>query len=107
MADLVVTQLMQESIVESERGIVNGVQNSLNMLMDMLKFALVIIIPQIELFGIHIILSFTFIFAAGVLFSIHSRRVRGHLFHFSRIKDCCTVGCRHSNNGSAPQGTAA
>ena len=89
MADLVVTQLMQESIVEQERGIVNGVQNSLNMFMDMLKFALVIAVPQIELFGIHIVISFSFISCAGALFAYHSWRVRGHLFHFSRLKACC------------------
>ena len=89
MADLVVTQLMQESVVEMERGIVNGVQNSLNMLMDMMKFALVIALPQVEIFGIHIIISFSFIFFAGLLFAYHSWRVRGHLFHFSRLAKPC------------------
>ncbi|ESO01114.1 hypothetical protein HELRODRAFT_120735, partial [Helobdella robusta] len=67
MADLVVTQLLQENIDECERGVVNGVQNSLNMLMDMLKFVLVMLLPQIEIFGLHIILSFIFIFV-GMLF---------------------------------------
>jgi len=71
MADLVVTQLMQESIIETERGIVNGVQNSLNMLMDMLKFILVILLPRIEIFGIHIILSFIFICLACMSFIGH------------------------------------
>lgn len=76
MADLVVTQLMQESIAEKERGIVNGVQNSLNMLMDMLKFMLVIFLPQIEIFGLHIILSFTFISAGAAFFCFHVARSR-------------------------------
>ena len=84
MADLVVTQTMQESVVESDRGVVGGVQHSINMLMDMLKFALVIALPQIETFGIHIILSFLFIFSAGVLFTFHARRVRGQC-----SKLCC------------------
>jgi solute carrier family 40 (iron-regulated transporter), member 1 len=79
MADLVVTQLMQESIVENERGVVNGVQNSLNMLMDMLKFALVIALPQIEIFGIHILISFSFIVAAGMSFTYHCWRVKVNL----------------------------
>ena len=30
MADLTVTQLLQENVIETERGKVNGVQNSLN-----------------------------------------------------------------------------
>ena len=74
MADLVVTQLMQESIVETERGIVHGVQNSLNMFMDMLKFVLVIVLPQIEIFGVHIILSFSFICLASLFFLCHASK---------------------------------
>ena len=74
MADLVVTQLMQESIVETERGIVHGVQNSLNMFMDMLKFILVIVLPQIEIFGVHIILSFSFICLASLFFLCHASK---------------------------------
>jgi len=76
MADLVVTQTMQESVVETERGIVGGVQFSTNMLMDLLKFALVIALPHIQTFGIHVILSFLFIVSAGLLFSYHAWRVR-------------------------------
>lgn len=71
MADLVVTQLFQENVPELERGIVNGVQNSLNMLMDMIKNALVIALPSVETFGILIILSFIFIVSAGGLFIGH------------------------------------
>ena len=71
MADLVVTQTMQESVLESERGVVGGVQSSLNMLMDMLKFALVIALPHVQLFGVHVCLSFAFILSGGLLFSFH------------------------------------
>lgn len=76
MADLVVTQLLQENVLEKERGIVNGVQNSLNMLMEMLKFVLVIVAPQIEIFGFHIIISFTFICIAGLFFVGHVTRIK-------------------------------
>ena len=72
MADLVVTQTMQETVVENERGVVGGVQFSMNMLMDMLKFALVMSLPQIELFGIHVILSFVFILSACLLFTFYA-----------------------------------
>ena len=88
MADLVVTQTMQENVVETERGIVGGVQNSLDMLMEMLKFALVIALPQIEIFGVHIILSFMFIFSAGLLFSFHAWRATG--------RQCTQLCCCHS-----------
>jgi len=86
MADLVVTQTMQENVLEKERGVVGGVQNSLNMLIDMLKFALVIALPQIEIFGVHIILSFLFIFSAGLIFWYHAWRVVGR----QCSKLCCS-----------------
>lgn len=72
MSDLVVTQLLQEQIKEGERGVVNGVQNSLNMLMEMFKFSLVILLPSIHLFGIHILLSFSFVTLAMFFFFFHS-----------------------------------
>jgi len=84
MADLVVTQSMQESVLESERGVVGGVQNSLNMLLEMLKFALVIGVPQIHLFGIHVLVSFNFIVSAGLLFWFHAWRV-----HRTCYRLCC------------------
>ena len=85
MADLTVTQLLQEKIDESERGIVNGVQTSLNKLMDMLHFVLVIIAPRPETFGILVVISFSFICLGSFFFSLYSRKVRGHLFHFTDI----------------------
>uniref|UniRef100_A0A8C7W5B6 Solute carrier family 40 member n=1 Tax=Oncorhynchus mykiss TaxID=8022 RepID=A0A8C7W5B6_ONCMY len=36
--DLTVTQLIQENVIESERGVINGVQNSMNYLLDLLHF---------------------------------------------------------------------
>ena len=77
MADLVVSQLFQENVPEHERGIVNGVQNSLNQLLDMTKFILVIILPKLHTFGFLILLSFTFIFFANVLFWVQAYRSSG------------------------------
>ncbi|XP_048389935.1 solute carrier family 40 member 1-like isoform X2 [Stegostoma tigrinum] len=59
--DLTVTQLTQEMVYESKRGIVNGVQGSMNGIMDLLRFVFVIIIPAPEHFGILIILSVAFV----------------------------------------------
>lgn len=62
LSDLTVTQIMQEQIVEHKRGVINGVQNSLNMSMDMLKSLLVILFPYPQQFGLLIILSFGSVF---------------------------------------------
>lgn len=98
MADLVVTQLLQENVVETERGVVNGIQNSLNMLMEMAKFVLVIVLPHSETFGILIIISFIFICIAALFFASHSYRVRGHLFHFEK----CLCNNNHGERGPPP-----
>ena len=74
MADLSVNQLLQEFVIEGERGVVNGVQNSLNMLMDVLKFTMVIVAPHIQTFGILIMISFSFIILGGLCFVYHVYR---------------------------------
>lgn len=71
MNDLVVTQLLQENVPEHQRGTVGGVQNSLNYLLDLIKFVLVIMLPHIETFGILVCLSFFFIFLACCCFMFH------------------------------------
>ena len=99
MADLAVTQLMQENVRERERGVVNGVQHSLNMFMDVIKFTLVIMLPYIETFGYLIILSFFFICLASAFFASYSHSVRGHLVHYSKIFPCVK-----KRNTSSPSG---
>ncbi|CAD5123416.1 DgyrCDS11765 [Dimorphilus gyrociliatus] len=79
MADLVVTQLIQENVVETERGLVNGVQNSLNSLLDMLKFILVLFFATPEVFGYLIILSYIFVSLGCILYASYSYKMRGHL----------------------------
>eukprot|EP00092_Neocalanus_flemingeri_P013086 GFUD01014101.1.p1 GENE.GFUD01014101.1~~GFUD01014101.1.p1 ORF type:complete len:517 (-),score=89.43 GFUD01014101.1:192-1742(-) len=61
VADLSVTQIMQENVEERKRGVIGGVQNSLNSGLDLLKFGLVLIMPNQHMFGILIVLSFSFI----------------------------------------------
>ncbi|KAK7109677.1 ferroportin-like [Littorina saxatilis] len=74
IADLTITQLFLEKVVPTQRGIVNGVQSSLNQLMDLLKFALVVVLPDTQTFGFIIIISFSFIFTAWLLYAIFVRR---------------------------------
>uniref|UniRef100_A0A8C5Q9S2 Solute carrier family 40 member n=1 Tax=Leptobrachium leishanense TaxID=445787 RepID=A0A8C5Q9S2_9ANUR len=59
--DLTVTQLIQENVIESERGIINGVQNSMNYLLDLLHFIMVILGPNPEAFGLLVIISVSFV----------------------------------------------
>lgn len=77
LADLTITQLFLETILEKERGIVLGVQTSLNQLMDMLKFAMVIVAPQPELFGILVLISFAFVCNGFLLYAKYVYSVRG------------------------------
>ena len=61
VADLSVTQIIQEKTADTERGVINGVQASMNMLMETLKFMLVVAIPTFPQFGYLVIASFSFI----------------------------------------------
>ncbi|GLH02552.1 Solute carrier family 40 protein [Gryllus bimaculatus] len=56
LTDITITQVMQERIEDNKRGAVNGVQDSLNMAMDMIKSVLVVVFPRPEQFGLLIIL---------------------------------------------------
>ncbi|XP_052000223.1 solute carrier family 40 member 1-like [Xyrauchen texanus] len=74
--DLTVTQLLQETICESERGVVNGVQNSINYLMDLLHFLMVISAPQPQHFGILVIVSVLFILTGHIMYFRYARKAK-------------------------------
>ncbi|KAI7806910.1 solute carrier family 40 member 1 [Triplophysa rosa] len=77
--DLSVTQLLQETICESERGVVNGVQSSMNYLMDLLHFLMVISAPQPQHFGILVIVSVLFIFTGHTMYFLYARKAKRKL----------------------------
>ncbi|XP_056425942.1 solute carrier family 40 protein member 1-like isoform X2 [Hyla sarda] len=66
--DLTVTQLIQENVIESERGIINGVQNSMNNLFDLMHFIMVILGPNPEAFGLLVLISVYFIAVGHMMF---------------------------------------
>lgn len=79
--DLTVTQLLQENVIESERGIINGVQNSMNYLLDLLHFIMVILAPNPEAFGLLVIISVSFVAMGHVMyFRFAYRSLRNRLF---------------------------
>ena len=100
IADLTITQLFLENVEETQRGIVNGVQTSLNQLMDILKCIMVIVAPKPETFGILILISFGFILLGWLFYAKYSHKTRGHLFHFDKIRKC-ECGDAQNNNVSA------
>ena len=61
ISDLSITQIMQENVEESKRGVIGGVQNSFNSFFNMIKFCLVLLMPTENMFGILVVLSFIFI----------------------------------------------
>ncbi|GAV02538.1 hypothetical protein RvY_13086-1 [Ramazzottius varieornatus] len=79
MADLTISQLLQENVLDKERGVVGGVQSSLNRFMDLLKFLLVVGLPNPESFGILIIVSFLFVVMGDLSYAWYSYKTRGHI----------------------------
>ncbi|XP_066926043.1 ferroportin-like [Clytia hemisphaerica] len=82
LSDLTITQLQQEYVSESERGIVGGVQYSSNCLLDLVHFLLTISLPKPDQFGILILISFCAIGCAGFIYLVFVSR-----FHSSVKQD--------------------
>jgi len=61
LADLSVTQVFQEEVHEDQRGTLNGVQGSMNQAMNLLKYILVIVLPNPATYAYLIALSWLFV----------------------------------------------
>ena len=88
VVDLTITQIIQERVEEDRRGVFNGVQDSLNNSLDLLKCILVILLPGAKDFGGLIILSYISISSGWLFYALYSRQQRGHLFHTNRLIPC-------------------
>ena len=58
IVDLTINQILQERVAEDRRGVVNGVQDSINNTFDLLKCVFVILLPSQETFALLIFISF-------------------------------------------------
>lgn len=101
MFDLAVQQLVQEKVVEQERGVVSGVMNAMNSVMDMMHYVLVIAAPRPENFNILTVISFSMITLGWLLYCIYVRKARGHFFHFRDYSRAIKQRC-HKRTASAP-----
>ena len=72
IADITITQTIQEDVEEEHRGVINGVQNSMNSLMDTIKFSLVILLPAEKTFGFLILASFVSIVCGAASYTNHA-----------------------------------
>uniref|UniRef100_A0A8C8RZN5 Solute carrier family 40 member n=1 Tax=Pelusios castaneus TaxID=367368 RepID=A0A8C8RZN5_9SAUR len=95
--DLTVTQLLQENVIESERGIINGVQNSMNYLLDLLHFIMVILAPNPEAFGLLVLISVSFVAMGHIMYFQFARKTLG-----KRLFACCAPDSKAVSNNSPP-----
>ncbi|NXX17656.1 S40A1 protein, partial [Podargus strigoides] len=99
--DLTVTQLLQENVVESERGIINGVQNSMNYLLDLLHFIMVILAPNPEAFGLLVLISVSFVAMGHIMYFRFAKKSLG-----KQLFVCCTPDPKAVSDSSAPGNTS-
>ncbi|TKR72411.1 hypothetical protein L596_019858 [Steinernema carpocapsae] len=89
MADLSITQIMQENIPEAERGTVFGVQTAMCQLFSVLKDITVIILPDPKTFGLLILISIGFVtsgFVSYVVYVIKDRRPKDKVVEASAVE---------------------
>lgn len=72
-------------MIESERGIINGVQNSMNYLLDLLHFIMVILAPNPEAFGLLVLISVSFVAMGHIMYFRFAHKSLGRNFIL-----CCT-----------------
>lgn len=89
LSDLNISQLFQEAVPEQERGIVAGMQNSFNSVLSLGMFFLVIALPKPEYFGLLALMSVCAVGTGGLLYASFAYNVRGHLFHFEKVRNFC------------------
>jgi iron-regulated transporter 1 len=68
LTDLVIHQMIQESVDEDKRGVIGGVQNSMNKIFDTLKYFCVIFLSEITQYGYLVILSVSAVFISYSLY---------------------------------------
>ena len=73
--DLCILQMFQEFVEESKRGVFSGVETLLCNSMDMVKFALVILLPSPQQhFGYLVLVTFTSVFFGWCIFVLFVRK---------------------------------
>ena len=92
ISDLTITQTIQENVEEEHRGVINGVQDSMNSLMDTMKFALVISLPGEKTFGFLIMASFVSIVSGAALYTTHAL----HSMKKEKSKEILELECLHN-----------
>ena len=88
MFDLAVSQLIQERVIEEERGVVSGVMNAMNSNMDMLQYVLVVIVPRPQDFRYLTLVSYASVSTGLFFYVLYVFRAYGYTLN------SCSKYCR-------------
>lgn len=72
MTDLVINQIIQENVEEEQRGVIGGVQNSLNRIFDLIKFVSVMLLSDVSQYGYLVVISVSAVIVAFCLYLVYA-----------------------------------
>ena len=84
---MVINQIIQESVPENERGVVGGVQGSINKIFDLIKYVCVISLPGLSTYGYLVMVSVSAVFVAFCLYLVYCIKVSSQRYIQVPVKD--------------------
>ena len=67
-----INQIIQENVDEKERGVVGGVQQSINKIFDLLKFTSVMFLSDVNQYGYLVMISVGAVFISFIFYSVYA-----------------------------------
>jgi iron-regulated transporter 1 len=98
--DIAMTQLMQLQVPDNVRGVVGGVQQSLNAFFDLLAFGIGLFLPDPREFYVYVAAGYASVGIAALLYAFDFARKTTGSKQYQRVAPTCEDEAHPHNNGA-------